>query len=47
MAAIRMKERGLVAGCAALCDGFFHTGVPLDGVQGDIEATGAVDRPPP
>lgn len=42
--AVGVDERGLVAGCAAVAGGLLHAGVPLDGVQGDIEAAGAFEQ---
>ncbi len=44
MVAVGVDERGLVAGCAAVAGGLLHAGVPLDGVQGDIEAAGAFEQ---
>jgi len=41
---VGVDERGLVAGCAAVAGGLLRAGVPLDGVQGDIEAAGAFEQ---
>jgi hypothetical protein len=43
--AVGVDECGLVAGCAAVgAGGLLHAGVPLDSVEGDVEAAGAFEE---